>query len=87
MDTLSTIGKGVVVLGIIGAVIWVIILAVQEQERWDAWCVDEGGRVDSVTSHGYGWTTGTNGKSSYGPVSTTTLYCLTDDGRIIDIYG
>lgn len=63
------------------------IFAFQEQERWDAWCVDQGGRVDSVTSHGYGWTTGTNGKMTYGPVSTTTRYCLTDDGRIIDIYG
>lgn len=69
----------------LGVLAWIIVISVQGQARWDDWCMEQGGRVDSSTSHGYGWTT-VNGKQTYAPVTTTTRYCLTDDGRILDIY-
>lgn len=75
------IGAVLVVLAVVAVAIW----GFAAQEKWDTWCMGQGGRVDTSTSHGYGWTT-VNGKSTYGPVTTTTRYCLTDDGRIIDIY-
>lgn len=77
---------GAITLVVLALVAVVVVASVQGHERWTKWCHEEGGRVDSSTSHGYGWTT-VNGKQQYGPVSTTTNYCLTDDGRIIDIEG
>lgn len=61
-----------------------IYFAGQEHDRWVQWCVSEGGHVDSSTSTGVGIDY-TNGK----PVTTTstTFYCLTSDGRVLDVTG
>src|SRR3546814_17807829 len=68
---LSVIG-GVVIAGL---VIWLVLLGVQEQERWEQWCYGQGGHVDKNTRLGYG---SVDGKQ----VTTTnpTYYCLTEDG-------
>lgn len=65
-----------------GVVVWLIVLGVQEHARWEKWCWDEGGRVDKNTSLGHGYVDG-----KYVTTTDTTYYCLTDDGRILDIKG
>lgn len=68
-------------------VLALIILTIQEHNRWVDWCVSQGGRVDSSTSYSLQSTVNANGQPGTTTVSHTTYYCLTDDGRIIDIKG
>jgi len=82
MDALAAIGKALAVLAVIGLVIWLIVLAVQEHERWEQWCYGQSGHVDKSTSLGHTYIDG-----KYVTTTNTTYYCLTDDGRILDIKG
>jgi hypothetical protein len=61
------------------------VMSARDQAAWEAWCVDQGGHVteDSNTSVGTGYDT--KGKPVTTTTTTTTYYCLTTDGRIIDI--
>lgn len=70
------------ILAVSGLVVWLIVLGVQEHARWEQWCWDEGGRVDKSTSLGIGYVDGKQVTTT-----DTTYYCLTDDGRILDIEG
>jgi hypothetical protein len=63
----------------------VIPIAVRDQERWEAWCVGQGGSVDSHTDSQVVSTINAQGKPSVGVTSNTTYYCLTPDGRILDV--
>lgn len=67
----------VALLAIAGLCYW----AQQDQDRWEAGCRARGGHVDSSTATGTGIST--SGK----PVvsTTTTYYCLTADGRILEV--
>lgn len=73
---------GLVVVGL--AIL--IPYAIQEHNRWVDWCVSAGGHVDSTTSTSVGSTV-VNGKVGTTTTTDTTYYCLTDDGRILDIRG
>jgi hypothetical protein len=66
----------------LGVVAWLIVLSAQEHARWEQWCWDEGGRVDKNTSLGIGYVDGKQVTTT-----NTTYYCLTSDGRILDIKG
>src|SRR3546814_7879229 len=70
---------GVVIAGL---VIWLVLLGVQEHERWEQWCYGQGGHVDKNTSLGYGYVDGKQVTTT-----NTTYYCLTEDGRVLDIRG
>jgi hypothetical protein len=71
---------GLFVLIVIGAVVG-IYFTIQEHDRWEKWCYSKGGHVVDDTKTVT--TTGTNGKPAIG--ASTTYYCLTSDGRILDI--
>lgn len=58
----------------------VVIISMKQQQEWESWCVSQNGHVDKVTK----WATGVSGKSTT-TTSTTTYFCLTSDGRILDI--
>lgn len=60
-----------------------IVYAIKEQHKWEAWCHDQGGTVDSTThtNGGYGYV---NGKYVYTTTTDTTYYCM-KDGLILDI--
>lgn len=53
------------------------------QAEWEDWCRSEGGRVDDVTKTSTGYST--DGKMTPITSTETTYYCLTDDGRVLDI--
>lgn len=87
MDALAAIGKALGILAVIGLIVWLVIVAVKEQERWEQWCFDQGGRVDSTSQ----WIPQTTYDSKGTPHTTTsvhyTYYCLTEDGRLLDVKG
>lgn len=64
---------------------WVAIAAEREQQAWEAGCAQAGGTVKSVTRSTTGTGVGTNGQPVVTTGSSTTHYCLTSDGRILDI--
>lgn len=57
-----------------------IFFAAKEHSDWESWCVAEGGHVDQDTKVA---TTYVDGK--VGTATSTTYYCLSDDGRILDV--
>jgi hypothetical protein len=58
-----------------------IPLAVRADHQYQVWCQAQGGHVTSNTTYGTTVTTG----GHVGTTSSTTTYCLSADGRIIDI--
>jgi hypothetical protein len=77
----------ITVLVIAGAAV-IIPLAIKEHERWVEWCtVEMGGRIDQTSHQRVQSTVNANGQPGTTVVTDTTHYCLTDDGRIIDIKG
>lgn len=76
-----------VVLVAVGAAI-IIPLAIKEHERWVKWCtVEMSGRIDHTSQQRVQATVNANGQPGTTVVTDYTYYCLTDDGRIIDIKG
>lgn len=69
-----------------GIALFVVVLALawHSHQEWRRWCEAQGGRVDDVTRT-HSVTTWTDGRPSYGTASETTYYCLSADGRILDI--
>lgn len=57
-----------------------IPMAMRESADYATWCEAQGGYVDSSTQVGVA----TTGKGA-GTAVTVTTYCLTTDGRIIDV--
>lgn len=79
MDDPRVLWAGGIILIVVVAVL--IFLSVRDQHAWEDQCRAMGGHIKEVDSTG-------NGVDSKGkPVVTfdTTYYCLTDDGRILDI--
>lgn len=69
---------------LVGACVWLIVVAGNEHEEWVKWCQGNGGHVDSHTDTTT-TTTIVNGKPAVGVGTSTTYYCLSPDGRIWDI--
>lgn len=71
---------------LVAALTWLIVAASGEHDRWTDWCRAQGGHVVDHTE-----TTTTvvinpnNGQPGVGTGSSTTYYCLSGDGRILDI--
>jgi hypothetical protein len=80
-DHMSPFTKTAIVVSILIAITGLIIWAVHDDDSWRKWCNSQGGHVISNTKTSYGVTT--NGKPGF--VTTTTNYCLSADGRILDI--
>lgn len=77
---------GAVSGGVLGFLLyWGINTSINQQAAWEAWCVDSGGRVDSTSKTSTGTGIGNNGQPITTTSTTTTYYCLTEDGRILDI--
>lgn len=73
-------------VAIIGVVIVVMLpLIAKEHADWVAWCEQQNGHVvdDTNTSTGTGFTP--NGQPVVTTSSSTTYYCLSPEGGIIDI--
>lgn len=62
-----------------------IPMAMRESADYATWCSAQGGHVDSSTSMSPVTTVGGNGQVGVGTAVSTTTYCLTSDGRIIDV--
>lgn len=69
----------------IGGLAFAIPMAIRESHAYDVWCREQGGRVDSHTSTSVVPVVNANGSVGVGTATNTTTYCLTPDGRIIDI--
>ena len=71
---------------LIAGLTWLIIAASGEHNAWTEWCRQQGGHVVDHTD-----TTTTvvvnpaSGQPGVGVGTTTTYYCLSADGRILDI--
>jgi hypothetical protein len=79
----APIGVGVGVLAVLLG--WLIYMGVQQDNRWDASCTHRGGFVRSHTSTNPGVGIGSGGKVVPVVTSDTTTFCLSADGRILDI--
>jgi hypothetical protein len=75
----------VLIVGSAAAMVIFIPLANHEHDRWVAWCKDQGGHVTDHTSTNVVSTVGADGKPGMGVSSETTYYCLTADGRVLDV--
>ncbi len=82
--TADDIEMGVIHGGTVLLIVGIVTVAVPFALRWEAdyetWCAAQGGHVDTSTST----TVVSTGKGA-GVGATTTYYCLSDDGRIIDV--
>lgn len=80
-DPIPAIGSLVVAALLIAMVVF-IPMAVRDEARWKAWCVEQGGHVES-TSHTTYMPTG----KTVVPIVDKDYMCLSDDGRILGVYG
>lgn len=71
----------VILAALVGVLIWFIPLSIREQQAWVDWCISQDGHVDDDTKTIT--TYDAKGRPTFG--SSTTYYCLSDDGRILDI--
>lgn len=80
-DNLELIIPSVFIVLFLGLMVIAIVASVEEQAAWETWCGEQGGHVTENTDTNIGYDV--RGR----PVTTTstTYYCLTTDGRIIDI--
>lgn len=69
---------------LVGLIVWLFFLAADDQAEWEAWCRSQEGHVVDTTDTST-VVTFTNGKPGVGVASNTTYYCLSADGRILDI--
>lgn len=68
-----------VVIGVIagfGGLAWLLVISMQEQERWEDWCHAQGAHVDRTSEIVF---------IGRDPSTNYTYYCLTPDGKILDI--
>jgi hypothetical protein len=76
-----------IVVGLIAFLVFVVAPAdAREREAWARWCAGQGGHVDEHTDTSTG--TGINPQNGQPIVITntsTTYYCLSEDGRILGI--
>lgn len=55
---------------------WFVVVSMQEQERWEDWCHAQGAHVDRTSEIVF---------IGRDPSTNYTYYCLTSDGKILDI--
>ena len=67
---------GLVAVVMVFAAVFLIIWSANDLEEWETWCHAQGGHIDRTSELAGG---GRNTWVNY------TNYCLTSDGRIIDI--
>lgn len=70
---------GIVVLILVGIGI-AIYFVEKDQNAWEDWCHSQGGVVKESTK-----TVVTQNGNKTGVGTSTTYYCLTQDGRILDV--
>jgi hypothetical protein len=73
------------IVGLIGAAVAVILISASQLSQWEDWCEAQGGHVDTSTKVTTGVGVGGNGQVVVTTGSSTTYFCLTADGRILDI--
>lgn len=72
---------GALVVACVATLAILIPIGIRQQNAWEEWCRGQGGHV---TSHDETVTTvGGNGKVGVGV--STTYFCLSADGRVIDV--
>lgn len=71
---------GLLTAAAIGLTCWAVIADAHETARWESWCRDQGGQVRKVDK-----TVITNTGGKVGTGTETTRYCLTGDGRLLDV--
>jgi hypothetical protein len=61
-------------------------MAIRQQHAWENWCKSQGGHVTDHTSTATVVTINpANGQPGVGVGSDTTYYCLSADGRVLDV--
>lgn len=88
-DHLAEIALGAVVFGIVAIVVLLIMASSAEHQKWIAWCQTQGGHTDSHTDVHTVPVTSVDSKGNVSTgisTSTSTIeFCLTEDGRILDV--
>lgn len=81
--------EGRVIAGLMALVVILcavgVVFAIRAQNDWNDWCLSQGGHVDSSSATGTGIGTSANGQPVVTTTTTTTYYCLSSDGRILDV--
>jgi hypothetical protein len=72
-------------LFLVGGLAFAIPMGIREDHSYQVWCAAQGGHTDSHTSTSVVTTVNANGTTGVGTATNTTTYCLTSDGRIIDV--
>jgi hypothetical protein len=62
-----------------------IPMMINAQHAYERWCRAQGGHTDTHSESTVVTTVNGSGQPGVGVGSTSTTYCLTSDGRIIDI--
>lgn len=70
------------IMGALALILGITIpLAIRSQNSWEAWCADQGGHVTDSAQV----VTTVSGSGKVGTGVSTTYYCLSADGRILDV--
>ena len=69
----------------VGLLAFAVPMAIRESHAYEVWCVAQGGHTDSHTDTTVVPVINGDGSVGVGTSSSTTTYCLTADGRIIDV--
>ena len=80
-DIVITSIKIIGALVVVAFFIAVVVYQVRQQQEWEDWCYDQGGRVKDVTKYNSGWST----SGEYVTTGDTTYFCITNDGRLLDV--
>lgn len=83
--TWSDAGACSLILGFVVAMALVIPWEIHRDREWRRWCAGQGGHVSSHTTWTYGTSLDSKGRPYSTQHSNTTYYCLSADGRILDI--
>lgn len=74
------------IVGVVLAAAIGIPLAIQDQNRWEAWCRSQGGHVVKDTDV-VNTVTVVNGQPGVGVGVTTDYFCLSADGRVLGMHS
>lgn len=80
-------GKGIAAMCAVVVALMVVFgyFAIKDHNEWEAWCKSQGGHVVDHTDVNTVVVVGGNGKPGVGTSTNSTSYCLTADGRILDV--
>lgn len=83
VDHIWPLGLGAFAVALAGGITWLIIALGDEHARRAAWCERENGHVIDSTATTV--TVGAKGQPGVGV--STTYYCLSADGRLLDVWS